>query len=123
LARRIVEDAAEVAQTCNALMERTRMPRYRVAVDDNFHYMESDARWEKGTYETVEEALAVCRGIVDHSLAENYEPGVSAEALYEHYVSFGDDPFIVVLDGVDDRANFSAWSYAKERCRAMCEHH
>jgi hypothetical protein len=69
------------------------MPRYRVVVDDNFHYMESDARWEKGTYETIEEALAACRGIVDQSLAENFEPGVSAEALYEHYVSFGDDPF------------------------------
>jgi hypothetical protein len=99
------------------------MPRYKVMIDDNFHYMDSDARWEKGTYETVEEALAVCCGIVDQSLAENHEPGVSPEALYEHCVSFGDDPFIVVLDGVDDRANFSAWSYAKERCRAMCEEH
>jgi hypothetical protein len=99
------------------------MPRYKVLVDDNFHYMESDARREQGTYETVEEALAVCRGIVDRLLAENCEPGVSAEALYEHYVSFGEDPFIVVLDGVDDRAKFSAWSYAKGRFRAMCGEH
>jgi len=68
-ARRIVDP------TCNALTERARMPRYRVVVDDNFHYMESDARWEKGTYETVEEALAACRGIVDQSLTESYEPG------------------------------------------------
>ena len=99
------------------------MPRYRVVVDDNFHYMDPDERREQGTYETVEEALATCRGIVDHSLAENYEPGVSADALYDHYVGFGDDPFIVVLGGADDRAKFSAWDYAKERCRAMCEKH
>jgi hypothetical protein len=99
------------------------MPRYRVVVDDNFHYMEPEARREQGTYETVEEALAACRGIVDQSLSDSYEPGVPAEALYEHYVSFGDDPFVVVIDGVDDRAKFSAWSYAKERCRAMCGEH
>ena len=59
------------------------MPRYRVMVDDNFHYMDIDARREQGTYETVEEALAACRGIVDHGLAEKYTPGVSAEALYD----------------------------------------
>ena len=99
------------------------MPRYRVLIDDNFHYMDSSERREQGTYETVEEALAVCRRIVDRLLAQNYEPGISAEALFEHYVSFGEDPFIVVLDGVDDRAKFSGWSYAKERCRAMCKKH
>ena len=96
------------------------MPRYKVMVDDNFHYQDSDERWEQGTYETVEEALAACRGIVDQSLQEEYRPGISAEALYRRYLSFGDDPFIVVLDGSDDRATFSAWSYAKERCRAIC---
>jgi hypothetical protein len=99
------------------------MPRYKVLVDDNFHYMDLDARREQGTYETVEEALAVCRGIVDHYLAGKYAPGVSTKALYDDYVCFGEDPFIVVLDGVDDRAKFSAWSYAKERCRAMCAEH
>ena len=78
------------------------MPRYKVLVDDNFHYMDLDARREQGTYETVQDALAVCRGIVDHYLAEKYAPGVSANALYDDYVCFGEDPFIVVLDGVDD---------------------
>jgi hypothetical protein len=96
------------------------MPRYRVMVDDNFHYQDSNERWEQGTYERVEEALAACRRIVDRSLEEEYRAGMSAEALYDRYVSFGDDPFIVVLDGADDRATFSAWSYAKERCRVIC---
>jgi hypothetical protein len=96
------------------------MPRYKVMVDDNFHYQDSDERWEQGTYETVEEAIAACRGLVDRSLEKAYKPGTSAEALYGDYTSFGDDPFIVVVDGADDRAKFSAWSYAKERCRMIC---
>jgi len=96
------------------------MPRYRVEVDDNFHYQDSDERWEKGTYETVEEALAVCREIVDQSIMEGYRTGISAEALYGHYVRFGDDPFIVGLDGMDTGILFSAWNYAKERCRVIC---
>jgi hypothetical protein len=97
------------------------MPRYRVMVDDNFHYQDSDERWEQGTYETLEEALTACRGLVDQFLKKAHKPGTSAEALYSHYTSFGDDPFIVVIDDADDRAKFSAWTYAKERCRVICE--
>jgi hypothetical protein len=37
-------------------------------VDDNFHYQVSCQRGEQGTYETAEEALAACRGIVDRRL-------------------------------------------------------
>jgi len=96
------------------------MPRYRVMVDDNFHYQDSDERWEQGTYETADKALAACRELVDRSLQEEYRPGISGEALYDRYTSFGNDPFIVVLDGTDDNAKFSAWSYAKERCRVIC---
>jgi hypothetical protein len=96
------------------------MPRYRVMVDDNFHYQDSDERREHGTYETVEEARAVCRALIDQALTKAYKPGTSAEALYSDYMSFGDDPFILVIDGADDAAAFSAWSYAKERCRAIC---
>jgi hypothetical protein len=89
-------------------------------VDDNFHYEELDERRDQGTYKTVEEALAACRALVDRSLKEEYRPGISAEALYDRYTSFGDDPFIMVIDGADDSANFSAWNYAKERCRVIC---
>jgi len=54
------------------------------------------------------------------SLNEEYRPGISAEQLYDRYTSFGADPFIMVIDGMDDTAEFSAWRYAKERCRQMC---
>ncbi len=95
------------------------MPRYMVLVDDNFHYQEGDRR-EYGTYDSLDKALAACREVVDKSLVEEYRPDISAEALYDRYVSFGDDPFVAVVDGTDDSAEFSAWTYAKERCQAMC---
>ncbi len=96
------------------------MPRYQVMVDDNFHYQDPEERREQGVYATLEEAIAACREIVDRSLAEEHRPGASAEALLDRYASFGDDPFIVVLDGLDARAAFSAWRYAEERARAIC---
>ena len=96
------------------------MPRYRVVVYDNFHYQEADARTEAGVYETVDAAIAACRGIVDRWLAEEMRPGISAESLYDRYVSFGDDPSIVAIDGAEEGAAFSAWTYAKERCRVLC---
>jgi hypothetical protein len=56
--------------------------------------------------------------IVDDDLSglakgKNYTP----DDLYEHYVSFGSDPFIVALDAKDDRPCLSAWDYAEERSR------
>jgi hypothetical protein len=102
------------------------MPRYKVPVDDNFHYMDEDERWTAGTYETLEKALAECCRLVEVSLVDLFEPGISAEELYQYYTMFGFDPFIVPIEGdipvaVDDvRAKFSAWKYAKERCRAIC---
>jgi len=97
------------------------MLRYRVMVDDNYHYMDPDERYEQGIYDNVEDALAVCRRLVDFSLKEGYQPGMTAEALFGYYRSFGDDPFIVAIEGSDDGAKFSAWDYARERCRSMCE--
>ena len=96
------------------------MLRYRVLVDDNYHYMDPDERYEQGIYDNVEDALAVCRRLVDLSLKEGYQPGMTAEALFGYYKSFGDDPFVTVVDGTDDSVHFSAWRYAKERCPVIC---
>jgi hypothetical protein len=89
-------------------------------VDDNFHYQDEGARHADGTYGTVEEALAACRAIVDRTLRHEYRPGMTADTLYGQYTDFGDDPFIVVIGGEDERAKFSAWAYAKERAEAIC---
>ena len=79
------------------------MPRYRVVTADNFHYMDDDERHEHGTYDTSEEALAACRAIVETSVKAQLEPGMSAEALFKRYQDFGNDPFILVIDGRDDQ--------------------
>jgi hypothetical protein len=95
------------------------MSKYKVMIDDNFHYME-DERRELGTYVSVEEALAACRDVVDVWLAANYKPGMSSAELIEQYKSFGDDPFIVALPGAPAEAKFSAWDYAAKRAQAIC---
>jgi hypothetical protein len=66
-------------------------PRYQVLVDDNFHYMDVEKRWDKGTYATLEEALRVCRAMVQRSVEEQFEqaPGATAEKLFNRYRASG----------------------------------
>jgi hypothetical protein len=90
------------------------MSRYKVLVDDNFHYMDEDERRELGSFETAEAAIEACRDLVDQALLDAYQDGVTAEKLFEHYVSFGEDPFVVAL-GASPVVDFSAWQYARER--------
>jgi hypothetical protein len=96
------------------------MPRYKIVVADNFHYMDESEYTDGGVFESHEEAVAACRELVDRSLASLHEPGMTADELYDTYTSFGDDPFIVALDDSPVGERFSAWDYAKERCRAIC---
>jgi hypothetical protein len=89
---------------------------YKVLIDDNFHYMEEDARIAHGEFETLEGAIEACRSIVDRCLEDAYTPGMSAEELYKAYVAFGEDPWISGCEG----RPFSAWDYAKQRCAEIC---
>ena len=89
---------------------------YTVLVDDNFDYMDEDKRYEHGAYATLEQAVAACQAIVDACLQRAYQPGMSATKLYEEYIAGGEDPFIV-----GPVANFSAWTYAKQRCEVLCD--
>lgn len=87
---------------------------YKVFVDDNFHFMDESERYCDGEYATLAEATARCRAIVDKVLKHLREPGMTAEQLYESYVSFGEDPWI------QGGGDFSAWAHARERCAALC---
>jgi hypothetical protein len=90
--------------------------KYTVFVDDNYHYMDKEARTTHGEFETLEAAVDAAKKIVDDGLLHNYRPGMSAEALYGQYTMFGDDPWIA---GAETKP-FSAWEYAQARCEIMC---
>lgn len=94
-----------------------QVPVYEVFVDDNFRYMDEEARHLAGRYFAYEAALAVAIRIVNQSLSANYEPGMTAEELEGRYRHFGEDPFILPTpEGVK---RFSAWTYAGERARII----
>lgn len=93
-----------------------RNKKYKVYVDDNFHYMDEESRLTLGKYATLEEALVVCRKIVDGNLTDFYKPKISARKLYDKYKTFGDDPWIF---GEPEGMHFSAWDYAKKRCSEL----
>ena len=44
---------------------------------------------------------------------------MTATELYDSYTSFGSDPFVVALSPADERIDFSAWDYAKERSQIV----
>jgi hypothetical protein len=92
--------------------------RFEVYVDDNFHYQDESERYKQGEYDTYEEAVKVCREIVDGELLHLYEKGASAADLYSSYTSFGEDPFVRPSP---KGQRFSAWEYANLRCEEMCK--
>ncbi len=88
--------------------------QYDVMVDDNFHFMDEEERCTDNTYASADEAIARCKQIVDQSLRWNYKPGMTQEELYDRYIAFGDDPFVIARNS-DERVTFCAWTYAEAR--------
>ncbi|MBU6455844.1 MAG: hypothetical protein KGS72_29000 [Cyanobacteria bacterium REEB67] len=93
---------------------------FTVFVDDNFHYMDEDERSVAGEFRSYEDAVNACKEIVERSLqhALSQKPPMTADQLYSHYTDFGNDPFVSPMP--PDEQRFSAWSYAKDRCQALC---
>lgn len=88
-----------------------------VRVADNFHYMNEEETYTHSEHPTWAEAVAAACRIVDASLAEHCQPGISAADLHRSYTMFGDDPYIV---SPPTGEQFSAWEYAKQRCEVLC---
>jgi hypothetical protein len=95
------------------------MSQYKVMVDDNFHYMDEDERYELGTFATAEEAIAACRKLVDEWLSSNHKPGMTADELFAQFASFGEEPFIIAVSPAG-KVDFSARDYVHERAPAIC---
>jgi hypothetical protein len=94
---------------------QVRMSTYVVYIDDNFHFLNEKSRVRLGEFGTCEEAVAACKGIVEEffSKLENKHP---FKELWEGYTMFGEDPFI---ETDDVNCTFSAWGYAKQRCKDL----
>jgi hypothetical protein len=92
---------------------------FKVVIADNFHYMDESENVEHGVFDTLEAAIAACRAIVEESLRHHHEAGMSADALYSAYTSFGEDPYIVSSE--TSGVAFSAWDYARQRAREICD--
>lgn len=90
--------------------------QYTVYVDDNFHYQDIEYRSKRNSFSSIDDAITECKRIIDSYLEQANKPGMSATDLYNSYINFGEDPFIVPAD----TSVFSAWNYAKERCIAIC---
>lgn len=90
---------------------------FTVLVDDNFHHQDGSERYKNGEYATFEDAVKVCKEIVDAYFISTYKEGMTAAALYESYVAFGEDPFVIPKP---EGAEYSSWDYAKKRCSEIC---
>jgi len=90
---------------------------WTVYVDDNFHYMDEDERYCLGAFDSLEAALAACRKIVDAFLQD--KPAKTADELYDLYTSFGEDPWIKGPSPASGTPPFSAWDYARQRCKEL----
>lgn len=119
---RAILNASAKCIKSSGLLARDKL-RYKVLIDDNFHYMDEESRIEHGIFKSPEKAIAACRRIVDESLRHLHEPGMSEAELIAQYTFFGDDPFIVTLAGTGDASQpvlFLARDYARDRCAAIC---
>jgi hypothetical protein len=92
------------------------MADFELFVDDNYHYMDEESRYRVGSFASYGEALARAKAIVDEFLEQHLLPGMTSKELYEGYVGFGEDPFIIPAG----EPAFSAWDYARTRCLELC---
>ena len=63
--------------------------------------------------------MAKSKKIIDDDLDATWKPGTSAAELYQLYICWGPDAVVVPLNPNDPALAFSAWPYAKERCKEL----
>src|SRR5260370_1549862 len=99
--------------------EGETMSNYRVLINDNAHFMDESERADHGVFADADEAIAACKESVDDELKAMCRPGMTAKELYKLYTAFGPDPFVEALNPNDPDVEFSAWTYAKTRCKEL----
>jgi hypothetical protein len=87
--------------------------KFTVYIDDNFHYMDPQARSRLGEFDTEAEAVAAAKRVIDDFFAQTAGPGLAADQLFELYAAFGEEPWI------SPACPFNAREYASQRCREL----
>jgi|TARA_Y100000294_G_scaffold176094_1_gene197660 hypothetical protein len=90
--------------------------KFEVFVGDNFHFMDESEIYRQGVYETYEEAVEVCKSIINDFFL-NCDEDKTAEDLYGGYVQYGESPLIKPNP---KNNSFSAPDYARQRCKEIC---
>jgi hypothetical protein len=88
---------------------------YRVRVNENSHYMDESESYDYDSYDDCASAIAACKAMVDNFFATSSGGATTADELFRIYTTFGDDPYVISRDPA---CTFSAWDYAREKCRA-----
>ena len=97
--------------------------KYKVYIDDNYHYMDESERSEVGSYNSLEKAIEKCKKITIRSLEGFYEKGITPEKLSAQWSMFGEDPFITGAGG-GGPVPFSARKFVTaELCQGIIENH
>ena len=81
------------------MVEKNLNQKFKVMVDDNYHFGGESDRYTVGSYASLEEALDKCKEITIKSLEHFYEEGITPEKLSAQWAMFGEDPYIYTGKG------------------------
>lgn len=81
------------------MSENKMSEKYKVFVDDNYHYMDEGERIPFSSYNSLQEALDKCKEITISSLEYLFEKDITPDQLRAQWSMFGEDPFIFGGDG------------------------
>jgi len=75
-----------------------------------------------GEYETVGDAVAAAKRLVDEYLMREFKPGILPGVLFASYQNFGEVPFIFSdeNDKTMNVSDFNHFQYALNRCAEIC---
>lgn len=74
-----------------------------------------------GEFEEQQAAIIVAKRLIDDFLLQERKPGMTGDALFAHYQTFGQVPCVLRSDGKTiGNTGFSALDYAKTRSAELC---
>lgn len=96
--------------------------KFKVRIHDLHHFADPEYEYSAGTFDTLEEAVAECKKIIEEQLPKAYKEGMTPQKLYSDFIHWGEEPYIVApgyIWGPDD-PDINAIAYFKERACEIC---